>query len=58
MCSRHDPVTLQDAFEIAADYGFRVEALQAHIAEGRITEREMIDRLMAEIYGDGGLAGY
>ena len=51
-------MTLNDAFEIAAEYGFRVEALKAHIAEGRITEREMIDRLMEEVYGDNGLAGY
>lgn len=42
----------------AATYGFNIEAIKADIADGKLTQQEAADRLMEEIYGEGGAAGY
>lgn len=42
----------------AASYGFDIQAIKDEIAAGNLTREEATERLMEEIYGDGGLAGY
>jgi hypothetical protein len=43
--------------EIATEWGFKVEAMRQDLAAGA-DPQAMHDRLMAEVYGEGGLAGY
>jgi hypothetical protein len=48
---------IAEIIEIATEWGFRVDAMRRDLAAGA-DPQAMRDRLMAEVYGEGGLAGY
>ena len=43
--------------ELATEWGFNIEAMESDLAAGKVTQDQLYDGLMEEIYGDGGLAG-
>ena len=50
--------TLQEIQKLAQEWDFDLKAITADLDKGVMTAEECLDRMCAEIYGDGGLAGY
>lgn len=50
--------TFQEIQKLAQEWDFNLDAITADLKAGVMTEQECLDRMNAEIYGDGGLAGY
>ena len=50
--------TIQEIQKLAQEWDSDLDRITADLNKGVMTAEECLDRMCAEIYGDGGLAGY